>query len=120
MVLSVLVIDVRCYIVLYYIILLLYYIIYYIIVLLYYILSYTILFSSDLFPSLPFLSHSSSILPILFSSDSKYTCRYLHNLIYILEVIPGMTIRPRMFYRSGWLRCVGFISMGIGLGFQLV
>jgi hypothetical protein len=35
---------------------------------------------------------------------SFYTCRYLHILIYI------PTIRPRTFYRSGWLRCDVFNS----------
>ena len=53
--------------------------------------------SSDLFSS-PLPSHSSS--------HSFYTCRYLRNLIYI-ESIYLSRVWPRMFYRSGWLRCVG-------------
>ena len=35
--------------------------------------------------------------------NSINTCRYLDILIYII-----LTISPRMFYRSGWLRCVVF------------
>jgi hypothetical protein len=37
-----------------------------------------------------------------------YTCRHLHILIYIINT--HQQFWPRMFYRSGWLRCVGFIS----------
>ena len=89
-----------------------YYIILHYYIIIYYILSYTILFfSSDLFlqcsssshpllssphPNIPFSSSlfplilsllpifSSSFLPLLFHPNhSKYTCRYLHILIYI-------------------------------------
>jgi hypothetical protein len=51
-----------------------------------------------------------SIRIFMFFSSSQYsfyTCRYLHILIYIL---PSPTIRPRTFYRSGWLRCDVFNS----------
>ena len=38
-------------------------------------------------------------------NHSFYTCRCLTGHTYILEGIPWMTFWPRMFYRSGWLRC---------------
>ena len=66
-------------------------------------------FLTPLLPSLPHLSFflsqsSSSILPNP-PLISFYTCRHLDILIYI------PTVRPRMFYRSGWLRCVMVISV---------
>ena len=112
-------------------------------VLYYSIISYTILFSSSdlssvLFPSSsspliflsspPFLSSSSHFLlssysssPILLPSHSSP--------ILIQSIRVGSSISlfifssfqqfwPRMFYRSGWLRCVGFISMCSGLSFE--
>jgi len=47
-------------------------------------------------------------------NNSLYTCRYFDILIYIPDTRQTW---PRMFYRSGWLRCHVFISM---LGFVLV
>jgi hypothetical protein len=83
-----------------------------IIILYYYILHYYIILYS---PLLLFHSPSPLLLflsPILFPfQDSKYTCRYLHILIYILLLFPN--IWPRTFYRSGWLRCVGLKCIGI-------
>ena len=124
------------YIIVYYI---LYTIIYYYILYIYIYIYYYILYSpsSSLpfppsllspFSSYPFLP--SSPLPIhslpnipfkpLLSSSSLhsssqysfYTCRYLDILIYIPDSSP--TIPPRMFYRSGWLRCVVRICIGSG------
>ena len=76
------------------------------------------LFSSS-FPTLLFFPITPLPFPILFCSSflqySFYTCRYLHILIYIPD--SSKNIRPRMFYRSGWLRCVGLISIGARLVF---
>jgi hypothetical protein len=45
---------------------------------------------------------SSFIYLPLPNTHPRNTCRYLDTHIYILLLI---TIRPRTFYRSGWLRC---------------
>ena len=83
--------DVRCYI-------LLYYILYYILLLLLYLILYTLLFYSSsqysfLSSPLPIYLPSLTISPLLppfpissSSPHSKYTCRVLHNLIYILLI----------------------------------
>ena len=61
-------------------------------------------------PSHLFLLSISHPLPLqssvlLFQSAHSFnTCRYLDRLIYIPPAFS--TIWPRMFYRSGWLRCV--------------
>jgi hypothetical protein len=108
-------------------ILLLLYIILYIILYSSNPLIYTLLpLPFPLFFSPPLLIHPSLSSLHLFSSSSIllwsisflynpsqysfYTCRYLHILIYILSQYSNpppskSTIRPRTFYRSGWLRC---------------
>ena len=90
----------------------------------YLFISYTILFHLLIYHSfllLPFfLLLKSSPLQIYLPSPnhpslpshpshSKYTCRHLNPLIYILNT--NQEFWPRMFYRSGWLRCVGFICV---------
>ena len=85
-----------------YIILLYYYILYiyiYYIIILLYTIPYTILFSSFLL-SLPNLSFSSP-LPIPSHSHSKYTCRYLHILIYIHHIFPIIILTPHVL--SEWM-----------------
>ena len=112
------------------------YIIYYI-TLLYYItiilLLYLILYSSILllFPSsVLFPSCSSHLL-----SPSKYSF-FLPSIlpppnsliqsirvgiwVHLLIFQTHPTIRPRMFYRSGWLRCVGLNTWGSCLRFELM
>ena len=115
------VIDIRClgyyYIIIIHILLyiILYYYILYII-----ILYYTLLFFCSLLPYPSFSFFHLSYLPISPPnlSHSFYTCRYLHILIYIPS---QSTIRPRTFYRSGWLRRVGLKYIGNpGLCFELV
>ena len=98
--------DVWCYIV--------YYTIYYI---LYYTLLFLILFplffsSSDLSPPSPpssssFLPHSllSWSSPFPFRISFKvYVSVVTHGYLYSIPIFPKFW--PRMFYRSGWLRCV--------------
>ena len=75
-------------------------------VILYYILYYTLLLSSSFL--LPILLSSSSSHLLLIQSIRVGTYIYLF-IFYQYSIIPN--IWPRMFYRSGWLRCVGFISM---------
>ena len=121
------VIDVRCYIIL--LLYIIYYTYYITIILLYYtyyyILYYTppliysslspILSTSSSFPSFPFPILSSSVLFFLFSflllpqslPPNIHSIR-VGSSIYLL-IFPSQysQIWPRMFYRSGWLRCVG-------------
>jgi hypothetical protein len=81
------------------------------------LLSYTILFSliffyasSHQFYSSPFpypiTKHNTLLqLPSLILYVSVFIVRYLYILLFSSN--PGH-FWPRMFYRSGWLRCVGF------------
>ena len=68
-------------------------------------------------PSLSFLS-----LPILLSSIIPFSPPLpnplIHSIrvgtyIYLFIFQHARIIWPRMFYRSGWLRCVGFICIGL-------
>jgi hypothetical protein len=109
-------------------------------ILLYIIYYTLLLFYSFPFPSIfcspphSFQSSSSSNPHPFPSQYSFYTCRYFDRFIYILSISSFNTSRqsssspisythlffsslvylsqnwPRMFYRSGWLRCVGFNS----------
>ena len=99
---------------------------------LYYIL-YLILSSSLLSSSFPILSSVLSPLPplpplissVLFSSSLPHLIYSLYNpliqsirvgsslCLFIFQTHPRI-IRPRMFYRSGWLRCVVRISIWFG------
>ena len=72
-----LVFYVRCYTIIYYILLLLYYYTYIYIIILYYLILYS---------PLPSLS-SHPLLFLLQSSHSKYTCRHLDILTYILPLL---------------------------------
>ena len=60
--------------------------------------------------SSPFLSFSSSPLPLpsIFCSILRFLSHLPSHPIYILNT--NQTIWPRMFYRSGWLRCDVFNS----------
>jgi hypothetical protein len=88
--------SIRCYIILYYILL---YIHYYTYTIIYYILYYTLLFL--LLLSFLFLLSSSLLFLFYFLIHSILvgSCRYL----FISQT--HLPIWPRMFYRSGWLRC---------------
>ena len=128
-------VDVRCilyYTIIYYIITIIIHILLYIIhihihihiLLLYIILSYTLLFFLTLpLPYLPFSSDLSS--SSFLSSSSPFNIHSIRVGTYITlfifyqySIIPN--IWPRMFYRSGWLRCVVRICIGFGLCFVLV
>ena len=105
--------------IIYYILYIYYYTIHIITIIIYYTyyIYYTLLFLlSSLSLSFPSIFCSSSLSPLLSHPllppilfRSRNTCRYLHILTYTLPAF--QTIRPRMFYRSGWLRCVGLISV---------
>ena len=113
--------DVRClclcyilyitiiYYILYYIILLLLYTISYTILLLYSILYYTLLLFNPI-SSLPFLPIIPILSPHLIYSFYNHLIHSIRVGTY-LRLFIFQTIRPRMFYRSGWLRCVGFICV---------
>ena len=120
--------DIRCYIhiLLYYILLYIYY--YYT----YYILYYTLLFSSSIV-----LSFSSHLLffqyplpPLFFSFLSFFLphscpswsiCQFkVYVSAFGYPYLYSTRIWPRMFYRSGWLRCVVVISIWLGFCFVLV
>jgi hypothetical protein len=78
---------------------------------LYYTLPFFFMFSYSQLP------HSHSSCPRFILYVSVFIVRYL----YLLDVYLSPGFWPRMFYRSGWLRCVGFISIGLGsryLGFD--
>ena len=102
------------YVIIYYYYILYYYILYYYILYIYiyyYIISYLILYSSFpssvLFPNPHPLIHSIRVgvyCWILISP--RCLCSLLIPISSLVYLSPGFW--PRMFYRSGWLRCVGF------------
>ena len=79
-------------------------------------------------PQLIFIRFLVFLISVRILNYSFYTCRYLHILIYIqssFSSIPNLlptpnSFWPRMFYRSGWLRCVVFISIRLCSRFELV
>ena len=124
-------VDVWCYILYYTIIL---YIISYTIIIyyiLYYTLSYTILFFC------PSSSHSSDLPSVLSSSSLLSSPLFSSLLLFFWYILPIHSIRvgtyiylfifqthqqfsPRMFYRSGWLRCdVCIYEVDVILGFEI-
>ena len=85
------------------------------------LLLYTILFSLPLLSFFLFSSSDlSSLLPLSHSLPCSFTIISFHSIrvgtylrLFIFQQYPifPITIWPRMFYRSGWLRCVGLISV---------
>ena len=73
--------------------------------------------SISLFPSSLLPSQYSSPPNPLIHSIRVGSSIYLFIFSSDLSNIPNQTIRPRMFYRSGWLRCDVSISIGFGFMF---
>ena len=88
-----------------------------------YTIIYLILYSSILLLFFLFSSSYSHPVPPIFypllflfpiSSSSNLLIQSIRvgTWVHLLIFQTHPTIRPRMFYRSGWLRCVGLICIG--------
>ena len=82
-------------------------------IILYIILYYTLLFFL-LFLSFPILLlfFISIFYPLQSFSFILYVSGLPHGYLYTHPIFHPKTIRPRMFYRSGWLRCDVFKCIG--------